>query len=130
MDTRRTAGGLTQRGAASVQFLIASGLGLVLFLMLANVFVVQYGLGAVRSALDQGARAGAISGAAADCEARVADVLGQLLGGRMSDAVEFDCSTNAGLMVAGARGVFEGWMAGGPDFPFEVVVEDVVERVP
>ena len=40
---------LNDRGITSVQFLLASGLGMLLFLALANLVVVQYGRGALRS---------------------------------------------------------------------------------
>jgi len=56
---------LNERGVTSGQFLLASALALLLFLALANLVVVQYGRGAVRSALDQGARVGAISSSVA-----------------------------------------------------------------
>ena len=36
---------LNERGISSIQFLLASGLGMLLFLALANLVVVQYGRG-------------------------------------------------------------------------------------
>ena len=58
MDPHLADRGLRERGVTSVQFLLAGALSLVLFLVFANLIVVQYGRGAIRSALDQGARVG------------------------------------------------------------------------
>ncbi|MEA1903045.1 MAG: hypothetical protein U9N56_05900 [Actinomycetota bacterium] len=130
MDKRRTDRGLKDRGVTSVQFLLAAALGLLLFLMLANLVVVQYGRGAVRSALDQGARAGALSGASSECADKASAVLGQLLGGRMSDSVTLGCVVVDGSMQARATGIFEGWTFASPDFPFDLVTEATLEVVP
>ena len=130
MDERRITRRLTDRGVSSVQFLLASVLSLVLFLAFANVVVVQYGRGAMRSALDQGARAGAISGSSADCEDRAGEVIGQLLGGRMSDGMTINCGVSGNVMVARADGVFQTWTPLAPDFAVTVISEAALERQP
>jgi hypothetical protein len=104
----------------SVQFLFASGLTLLLFLALANLVVVQYGRGALRSALDQGARVGAISSSIAQCEQRVDDVLGQLLGGRMGDDVVASCEVGAEVASATGQASFVSWTPFTPDFVVEM----------
>lgn len=130
MDESRIDRRLTDRGVSSVQFLLASVLSLVLFLAFANIVVVQYGRGAMRSALDQGARAGAISGSSADCEARAGDVIGQLLGGRMSDGMTIVCIVSGNVMVARGDGVFQTWTPLAPDFAVTLVSEAALERRP
>ncbi|MEE8406178.1 MAG: hypothetical protein V3S32_03405 [Acidimicrobiia bacterium] len=105
-------------------------LSLVLFLAFANVVVVQYGRGAMRSALDQGARAGAISGSSADCEDRAGEVISQLLGGRMSDGMTINCGVSGNVMVARADGVFQTWTPLAPDFAVTVISEAALERQP
>jgi hypothetical protein len=130
VDQRRTDRRLTDRGVSSVQFLLASALSLVLFLAFANVVVVQYGRGAMRSALDQGARAGAISGSPSDCEVRAGDVIGQLLGGRMSDGMTIVCAVSGDVMVARGYGVFETWTPLAPDFAVTLVSEAALEPWP
>ena len=130
MDARRVDRRLTDRGVSSVQFLLASVLSLVLFLTLANVVVVQYGRGAMRSALDQGARAGAISGSTAECEARAADVVAQLLGGRMSDGMVIRCTVSGNVVVARGDVVFDSWTPLSPDFPITLFSEAALERQP
>jgi len=120
MDSHRVDRGLSDRGISSVQFLLASGLGLVLFLAMANLVVVQYGRGAIRSALDQGARVGAVSSSATECQQRVGDVLGQLLGGRMGDSVTTSCEVGPASVTASGRAVFVSWTPFAPDFVVEM----------
>ena len=105
-------------------------LALVLFLAFANLVVVQYGRGALRSALDQGARAGSLTGSALQCESTASDVLDQLLGGRMSDGVVLRCEPAGGLMVASGSAVFESWTPLAPDFSFSMTSEALVEPAP
>lgn len=109
---------------------MASALGLVLFLLLANLVVVQYGRGAIRSALEQGARAGAVSGSATECAARADEVIGQLLGGRMSDGLDVGCATTGVVMVATASGSFDSWTPMTPDFEIELASQALVEELP
>ncbi len=120
MDPHLVDRGLSERGVTSVQFVLASGLALLLFLAMANLVVVQYGRGALRSALDQGARVGAISSSAVQCEQRVADVLGQLLGGRMGDGVTASCQVGPGVASASGEAVFVSWTPFAPDFRVEM----------
>lgn len=114
---------LTDRGVTSVQFLLASGLGLLLFLAMANLVVAQYGRGALRSALDQGARAGAITSSADDCMVRVQSVLGQLLGGRMGDSVVAQCVVGPFVVSASGKAVFESWTPLMPDFVIDMTAQ-------
>ncbi|MFQ5522237.1 MAG: hypothetical protein ACE5F5_01480 [Acidimicrobiia bacterium] len=118
---------MTDRGVTSVQFLLASALALVLFLAFANLVVVQYGRGALRSALEQGARAGAASDSAAECEAVAADVVGQLLGGRMSDGLTVRCAVSGGVMVATGSATFGSWTLLTPDFDIALSARAVIE---
>ena len=112
---------------SSVQFLIASGLGLVLFLALANLVVVQYGRGALRSALDQGVRVGSVSQSSERCQQRIDEVLGQLLGGTMGDGVAADCEIAAGVVSASATAVFPSWTPFSADFAVELSATATLE---
>jgi hypothetical protein len=114
---------LTDRGVTSVQFLLASGLGLLIFLAMANLVVVQYGRGALRSALDQGARAGAVTSSADDCMVRVESVLGQLMGGRMGDTIVTQCAVGPLVVSASGRAVFDSWTPLMPDFVIEMTAQ-------
>ena len=109
---------------------MAAALSLILFLALANLVVVQYGRGAIRSALDQGARAGAIARSEQVCEATAEDVLAQLLGGRMGDTVSLGCASQGELMSASATAVFESWTPMTGDFEVRVSGESALEPAP
>ncbi|HEX6301463.1 MAG TPA: hypothetical protein VF148_13440 [Acidimicrobiia bacterium] len=126
MDQRRVAGNLNDCGVTSVQFVLASALALILFLALANLVVVQYGKGAIRSALEQGARAGTTAGPAV-CEETAGRVVSDLLSGRMSDGLVLSCSISGGSMVASASAVFESWTPLTPDFAFSLSSSAVIE---
>lgn len=121
---------MNERGVSSVQFVLASALALILFLALANLMVVQYGRGAIRSALEQGARAATLTGVVADCEERAMEVVGQLLGGRMSDRLELSCQVTGGRVVASASAVFQSWTFLTPDISVSMVSEAVLEWDP
>jgi Flp pilus assembly protein TadG len=114
------------RGVSSIQFVLAAALALVLFLALANLVVVQYGRGAVRSALEQGARAGSTSGVHT-CETTARQVIADLLGGRMSDGLTLSCGVDDGSVVASASVTFESWTPLTPDFAFHLSSSAVVE---
>jgi hypothetical protein len=121
---------LRDRGVTSVQFLLASGLGLLLFLALANLVVVQYGRGALQSALDQGARVGAVSSSEEECLQRIGAVLGQLLGGRMGDSVVTSCGVGPAVVTASGRAVFASWTPFTTDFVIEMTAQATRESPP
>jgi hypothetical protein len=97
---------------------------------MANLVVVQYGRGALRSALDQGARAGAVSSSADDCVDRIQGVLAQLLGGRMSDSIVAACVVGPEVVTATGRGVFESWTPFTSDFAIEITAQAIRELPP
>lgn len=130
MDTSSIDGRLNDRGVSSLQFVLASGLGLLLFLALANLIVVQYGRGAIRSALDQGARVGAITSSPGECEKRVQDVLNQLLGGQMGEGVTASCEIGAGAVLATGTADFVSWTPFTPDFHIEMTALATREQPP
>lgn len=121
---------LNDRGITSVQFLLASGLGMLLFLALANLVVVQYGRGALRSALDQGVRAGAVSSSGEECLQRIEDVLGQLLGGRMGDSIVTSCGVGPVVVSATGHAVFVAWTPFTRDFVVDMTAQATRESPP
>ncbi|MDX1469134.1 MAG: hypothetical protein R3258_07310 [Acidimicrobiia bacterium] len=127
MDKGTADRGLGETGISSVQFLLASALGLVLFLVFANLVVVQYGRGAIQSALDQGARAGSLAGSTTACEETADDVVAQLLGGAMGDSVQVWCVMSGGVVVASGTAVFDSWTPLAADFAVSLESAAVVE---
>lgn len=101
-----------------------------MFLALANLVVIQYGRGAMRSALDQGVRVGAVSRSAEQCEAKVGEVLGQLLAGRMGDGVEARCQIGASMVSASADAEFSSWTPLVGNFVVELSAYAALEPVP
>ena len=128
MDTGISDQRLSERGFTSLQFLVASSLALVVFAVLANVVVVQYSRGAMRSALDQGVRAGSIVGTEEACEDRVSQVLGDLLGGTIGDNVGFDCLLAGPVMRATGELLVSSWTPFTPDFDLELSAEAALEN--
>lgn len=118
------------RGISSLQFLLASALGLVLFVGLANLVVVQYGKGALRSALEQGVRAGSLTGDTAACAKKVDEVIDQLLAGRMSDQVIVQCDATASTITATASAIFVSWTPFTPDFNVSLASTSRMEPPP
>jgi hypothetical protein len=116
----------------TVQFVAATALSLVVFVMLANFIVDVYARGAIRAAVDEAARAGApVDASLADCERRANDALDHLLGGGMRSGVRVDCADGAGTVRARAHAVLRGWLPGVvPDWTFALTGTAVKERDP
>ena len=76
---------------------------LVLVVSFANLLIHRYAQAVIRQATDEGARAWAVNGGtAADCQAAAADVLGDLLGGSLSDNIQIVCGETADTVVVTA----------------------------
>jgi hypothetical protein len=65
-----------------------------------------------------------------ECEERAVEVIGQLLGGRMSDGMTIICGVSGNVMVARGDGVFQTWTPLAPDFAVTVISEAALERQP
>jgi hypothetical protein len=110
-----------ERGAAAISHTVVIATSMILFVLCANVIVVVYARGVVRSALDEGVRAGARAAAGvAECQQRVDDVLGQLLGGSIGLGVTATCEDAGDRVVATADAAFPGWLPGVPEFRFRI----------
>jgi hypothetical protein len=116
----------------TVQFVAATALSLLVFVMLANLVVDLYARGAIRAAVDEGARAGSpVDSSIAECERRAKDALDGLLGGAMRAGVQVDCVDDADTVRAQATVVLRGWLPGVvPDWSFSLAGSSVKEREP
>lgn len=95
----------------------ATGVVLVVLTAVLQVIVFQYGKGSVRAALDEAARSAARAPTSvAACQARAADVLGDLLGGTMGDGVSVTCLDAGDRIVVTADVHFDGWFGGVTDY--------------
>jgi len=81
------------QGHATVTYLLAIAISLMVFVSMVNVLLFVYARGVIRAAVDEGARAGSFSDAGVgECEARAADALSDLLGGQLGDGVAVTCA--------------------------------------
>ncbi len=140
MDKRVSAGQLTlvpsvsgkppssEAGFTSVQFLLGSAIALVFFLALANLVVVQFAAGALRSALDQGVRAGSIARSASVCELRVSEVLEDLLSGTIGETTDIKCEIDGLFVAAEGSLVVESWTIFTGDYSVSLTAEASLEN--
>ncbi len=113
--------GSADEGLATVGFVLAVALSLLIFTGLANVIVVQYARGVVRSALDEAVRDGSRADASVDvCLATAATWLDDLLGGSLGEGVDIACDLRGEEIVASADLRFESWFPGIADWGFSM----------
>ena len=120
-----------EAGSTLPAYLLGVTAVLVFFVLLLQFVAWQYGRGVVRSALDEGARAGAVASAdRRTCEDRAHDVLADLLAGRLGREVDVTCTDEGDEIVARARVTFRSWLAPAPDWTFAVAATAVKEDLP
>ena len=121
-----------EAGFTTASYLMVVGFTLVMFVWFTNLAVYLYGRGVVRSAVDEGARAGSRVGAdsARQCQERASEVLGNLLGGTMGQGVAVACAEDDGVVRARADVRFQAWLPPVPDWSFRVSGAVIKERVP
>jgi hypothetical protein len=118
---RSNPGARDEGGFATIQYVLATGFSLVLLVLVANLMVDLYARGAVRDALDEGARAAVPLGATvADCETRARAVVAQLLGGRHQEDIRVRCRSDGNWIRAEARVRLRSWLPLVPDWRFEL----------
>jgi hypothetical protein len=100
-----------ERGFTTIQYVAATALSMVLFVLVANLLVDLYERGVVRDALDEGVRAAVPAGAAVDaCERRAREVVASL--GAGANVAELRCEQGPDAVVATARLRFASWLPG------------------
>ncbi|MDH3607566.1 MAG: hypothetical protein OER12_11290 [Acidimicrobiia bacterium] len=111
MQTRRPALFGNDEGFLTAQFVVAVAFSLLLLVLIANVIIVQYARGVVRSAAEEGAQAGSrLTATSAECIARADEVLDGLLGGAMGDGVSASCTVGPTEVAATVTYTFEPWL--------------------
>ncbi len=117
-------------GQASVTYLLAIVLSMVVFVLMANLLMFLYARGVIRAAVDEGARAGAVANASVDeCLARATDALSDLLGGTLGSGVELSCEVIGADVVATADVALSSPFAGVADWDFTAVARASNESV-
>jgi len=98
-----------EQGFATPAVIASVALALYMFSALANLVVVQYAAGVVRSALDEGARAGSVGGVES-CYAKIDEVFDGLLGGSYGDGVSVVCEVDESWMRVEALATFDSFV--------------------
>lgn len=115
-------------GQASVTYLLAIVVSMMVFVLMANLLMFLYARGVIRAAIDEGARAGAVAGSSdTECLARATDALDDLLAGELGDGVTLRCAVEGNQIVATAEVVLVSPYPGIGDWSFTAVARAVDE---
>lgn len=99
-----------ESGFTTIQYVVATAFSLLLFVMVANLLVDLYERGAVRDALDEGARSGVPAAASADdCLARAHDVVRSIASGSSIRVDDLTCVQDGDRIVSTARISLDSW---------------------
>lgn len=118
---------------SGVAFVVAAGMALVAFVSLANLVTITFTRGAVRAAVEEGARAGArADDPVAACEDRARAVLGGLLGPSVGAAVVIRCVVDGSppSVRAHADAPLVPWWPGLPALDFSTDASSAREELP
>jgi hypothetical protein len=110
-----------ERGFLTLQFVVATGLSLVLLALVANLLVDLYARAAIREALDEGVHAAVpVDAEPGACEARARAVLRDLLPGPIGDDVTITCETEPVHSRARAEVTLRSWLPVLPAWTFTI----------
>jgi hypothetical protein len=110
LSTGSAGNSFTERGFATIQYVLGVAFSLVLLVLIANLLVDVYARGAVRDALDEGVRAAVpIDAPVAACEQRAHDVLSSLVQAPLA-AVDVRCRRDGPRVVADAHVSMRSWL--------------------
>jgi len=99
-----------ERGFTTIQYVVATGFSLLLFVMVANLLVDLYERGAVRDALDEGVRAGVPTASTADdCVTHSRAVVQSIAGGSSVRIDDLTCIRDGDRVVATAHVSLRSW---------------------
>ena len=103
--------GLSERGFATLQYVLAVGLSFVLLVLVANLLVDLYARAAVRDALEEGTHSEvAVDASPAACEQHARAALDGLLRGPIGRAVHVHCTTTPASVLATADARLPSWL--------------------
>lgn len=106
-----------ERGMTTLPTVAAASLALVMFVLLANLVLVQYARGVSRTAVDEAVRRAAVAvDPSATCAAALTEVLSDLLGGSFGAGLQPACRVSDDVVVASVSGSLPGILPITPDF--------------
>lgn len=95
-----------ERGMTTLPTVVAASFALVVFVLLANLVLVQYARGVSRTAVDEAVRRASVAAEpSSTCPAVLAEVLGDLLGGSYGAGLQPVCRVADDVVVASVSGV-------------------------
>jgi hypothetical protein len=110
-----------EEGLASLQGLLVYVIALAAFAWLLQLAVFTYGRGVVRTALDEGARAGSkVTDSVERCQERAGETMTGLLRGTMGNGVTITCGDDGEEVLAHADVRFAAWAPAMPDWVFSI----------
>jgi hypothetical protein len=118
------------RGSITIAMTFAIGVIMLIVVQIANVVVFEFGRGAVRGAIDEGARIGARAAPGDEtivCETIARDALNQLAAG-LGEGVTITCADNGTSVIATARVHFDGWLTSIADHDGTIVAAAAKEN--
>lgn len=125
---RRLAG---EGGFTVVLGAIGIAILLLIFAGTANLVLDEYAKGALRTAVDEAAQAGATAGGSITaCETEAAQVRSNLVRGPFSAGVSITCAADGTLMVAVAKGALPSLLPPVPSLHVSVTGVSVIEEAP
>ncbi len=119
----RSTHGTDERGEIGIGIMLAVTFTFIVTVAIVNIFMFVYGQAVVRSALDEGVRAGSrVDAGWAVCQERAEQVLADLLAGELGDGVTLACGPGAtpDELVAIADATFDSPMPGVPSWTFHL----------
>jgi hypothetical protein len=109
-------------------------MGMLVLTFVANVVAIQYAMGAVRSAVDRGARSGsAVDAPVGACQSEAVRTLrgpGGLLTGAVGESVRLSCHREGDTILARAEGRFGWWLGPFPEVVLTAEGRSVIEPPP
>lgn len=106
-----------ERGMTTLPTVVAASLVLVVFVLFANLVLVQYARGVSRTAVDEAVRRASVAvEPSSTCTAVLAEVLGDLLGGSFGKGLQPACRVSGDVVVASVSGVLPPILPIGPAF--------------
>ena len=118
------------RGSITIAMAFAVGVIMLIVVQVANVLVFEFGRGAVRGAVDEGARIGARAAPGSEitvCETIARDALSQLAAG-LGESVTITCADNGTSVIASADVHFDGWLTSIADHDGTIVASAAKEN--
>ena len=117
-------------GFATIQYVAATGMSLLLFMFVANLLVDLYARAAVRDALEEGVRSAVPVHAGNDgCVANARDVIRSIAGGGLVRVDDLTCAEDGDRVVASARVSLKSWFpALVPDWQLDLRAEATHEQ--